>query len=77
MRIYDNKKDDWKDLRIKPEGWENSIHFYKGDSSCGQAHRGISVNINNEAGGVMTLDDLLELRDFINEHFKTITNTTN
>lgn len=73
MRLND-KKDNYRDLRIKPEGWVDSILFIKGVSSCGQAYNGISVNINNEPGGVMTLDDLLELRDFINQHLKDVIN---
>lgn len=56
-------------LRIKPEGWVDSITFTYGHKhSCGQAADGVHVAINNDAGGVMTLDDLVAMRDMINDH---------
>ena len=56
-------------LRIKPEGWTQSIEFKYGHKHmCGQAEDGVSVNIEGEAGGVMTLDDLIALRDMVNQH---------
>lgn len=56
-------------LRIKPEGWVDSITFTYGHrNSCGQAEDGVYVSINNDAGGVMTLDDLVAMRDMVNDH---------
>lgn len=75
MRIY--KKTDWDNnetvLRIKPEGWTDSLVFKYGHRHmCGQAEDGIHVSINDSAGGVMTLDDLVALRDMINQHLSDV-----
>lgn len=58
-----------KTLRIKPEGWTDNLEFQYGvRQSCGQAEDGVFVRINNQAGGVMTLDDLIALREMVNQH---------
>ena len=60
-------------LRIKPEGWIDNLTFKYGfQHSCGQAVDGVAVSINNEAGGVMTLDDLVALRDMVNQHLSDV-----
>ena len=57
-------------LRIKPEGWVQEIVFYYGHQHmCGQAEDGIRTELSGErGGGVMTLDDLVAMRDMINQH---------
>jgi len=70
MRIY-NKKDEYKTLRIKPEGWMNELIIEPGFSSCGQAKYGIHIQLSSEkGGGVLTNDDLIAISERIKEHFK-------
>lgn len=60
-------------LRIKPEGWVDNLTFKYGfRHSCGQAVDGIAVSINDDAGGVMTLDDLVALREMVNQHLSDV-----
>ena len=60
-------------LRIKPEGWTADLTFEYGQKHmCGQAEDGIYTYLNNEAGGVMTLDDLVAMRDMINDHLASV-----
>ena len=58
-----------KVIRIKPEGWVDELVFELGEHQCGQARCGIYVHINDEAGGVLTLDDMAELCFVFSDHF--------
>lgn len=71
-RVYKDKdKDELGILRIRPEGWIDYLVFeFDGFSSCGQAEMGVGVRLNDDAGGVLTNDDLVDLRNSINRHLK-------
>lgn len=69
MNIY-KREDYWKCIRIKPEGWVDDLVFETGFSNCGQANGGMGIRINNQAGGVLTHDDMIAIRNHINEHLK-------
>ena len=60
-------------LRIKPEGWVDELVFEYGEQhGCGQAEDGVYVHLNDNAGGVMTLDDLVALREMVNQHLSDV-----
>jgi len=61
-------------LEIKPEGWIQTIVFEGGFYNCGTAENGMGVNLNHEAGGVFTNEDLKKIRNFINYHLKQVKN---
>ena len=45
--------------------------FEGGFHGCGRAYYGMGIRYGeNEAGGVLTLDELVKLRNFINEHLE-------
>jgi predicted nucleotide-binding protein (sugar kinase/HSP70/actin superfamily) len=57
-------------LRIKPEGWIDDLVFEtRGYHTSGQANMSIGIRINDNAGGVLTLDDLSAIMQMIGEHF--------
>ena len=50
------------------EGSRNII-FELGNNTCGDAtYYGMSVKQQGEAGGVIKLDEVVRLRDFLNKH---------
>lgn len=76
MKVF--KHSDYKngEVRIKPEGWIDELVFETaGFQVCGQTEMGMGVRINDEAGGVLTLDDLTALHNIITEHLKKVTKT--
>lgn len=69
------KREDYieKLLRIKPEGWIDDLVFEYGYfHGSGQAESSIGIRINDEAGGVLTNDDLMAILNMIVAHFKRI-----
>lgn len=46
-----------------------NIEFRMGNNTCGDAsYYGVSVAQQGEAGGVIPLDEVVRLRDFLNKH---------
>jgi len=73
------KHEDYKQniLRIKPEGWIDDLVFELDDFiSCGQAEIGMGIRINNEAGGVLTLDDMASIIAAFSNHFEAVAKQT-
>lgn len=68
---YELEKDG-KGLLIVTNGDSNYV-FRKGNFSCGDAMcYGMSVNRQGDAGGVIALDEVVRLRDFLNEHISQV-----
>ena len=60
-----------ENLKIKPEGETMTLIFEKSGHSCGRAYRGIGFSTSLHRGGsVITIDDALLLRDWLNERIK-------
>ena len=73
-----HKKGDWVGdkqtvFRFQPEGWVDDLVFEVSDHhGCGLTKHGIGIRINDDAGGVLTLDDVAQIRDLLNEHLKSV-----
>lgn len=61
-----------KELTITPEGWTTTLYFREGFYQCGEAVDGIGMTreIDDGCGGVMTNKDAKKLADAIYEHLK-------
>ncbi len=76
-----SKNKDWEDgrqvvIRFKPEGWVDQLVFeVSSPHGCGDTNHGMSIRINDDAGGVLTLDDIAKIRDLMNWHLEMITKT--
>lgn len=69
---YEIEKDGFG-LVLEPEG--DSSYVFRGINfhSCGRARYGVSIEYRkNKAGGVLLLDDVVRLRDFLNKHIETV-----
>lgn len=65
------------ELRILPEGWiEDLVFEINAFHRCGQAEMGIGVRIGNQAGGVLTLDDMAAICTVFSKHFKQVADAT-
>lgn len=63
-----------RELKIEAEGGKGLL-LTKGHWQCGKAYHGMELTIlGDRAGGVLRLDDLVKLRDFINEHLENVLN---
>ena len=71
-RVY--KEKEYEVLRIRPEGWVNDLVFELSYFSSGQAKLGMGIRINDEAGGVLTNDDMVAIAGAIGEHFNKLKN---
>ncbi len=64
-------------LEIKPEGWIDSLILENRFGNCGRAYRGIPIRLkSSQYGGVISIDDMVRLRDFINKHLTEISRET-
>lgn len=58
-------------LEIKPEGWVDTLILEGGSWRCGKAYNGIEIRLSDQrGGGVMTLEDALRIKKFIEDHFR-------
>ncbi|MFA5993355.1 MAG: hypothetical protein WC823_00175 [Parcubacteria group bacterium] len=63
------------ELIIKPAGFTCSLIFEKGRMTCGDAHEGIGIRLSNEpGGGVLKLDDVIQIKNWIESHLKSLIN---
>lgn len=67
-----NLEKDGKGLLLVTNGDSNYV-FELGNYGCGDAVAyGLAVNRQGEAGGVIALDEVVRLRDFLNKHISQI-----
>ena len=73
MNTIKNKYELEKDgsIVVDVQGWKPFI-FNKGNSRCGSAYYGVSLSLVGEAGGVLDLDQVVRLRNFLNEHLEAL-----
>lgn len=74
MRFEDKYKleDGGENLVLEPQG-DSAYYFRGGFHGCGTTKHGISIEyMPNRAGGVLTLDDIVKLRDFLNKHLEEV-----
>jgi hypothetical protein len=68
---YEIEKDG-KGLLLQTQG-DNNYVFVLGNWRCGEAVAyGMHVNREGDAGGVIKLDDVVRLRDFLNKHIQQV-----
>lgn len=69
---YKIEKDD-RGLVLTPEGTVDDYILQRGFHRCGVAHYGISIQYGENSGGsVLTLDDIVRLRNFLNLHLQEV-----